>query len=334
MSKIDDMTLFVTVVKTGGLAAAGRQIGLSPASMTVRINAIEAKYQTRLLNRSTRSISLTDAGNRFYEGCLRVLAEVEQTEASLRADRQAFSGLLRVTASSDFGRQYVAPAIANFVIAHPEVTPYLLLSENMVNLVAEGFDIGIRLGNLPDSTLMMRSLSLTNRRVLCAAPSYLERYGTPTHPEDLKEHRCLVMERLGEQFDQWRFRLSKTEAKERTTRKIKGKSSPSTTIRVNAALTGSDGALMRQWAVAGAGIALKSYWDVRKDILSGRLVTVLDNYVVGTYTRDDKTVGLQIVYPSRKYLPRQVSGFIDYFAEYIKDQHLAPEDPPAKTTTS
>ncbi|MEL6355147.1 MAG: LysR substrate-binding domain-containing protein [Cyanobacteria bacterium J06627_28] len=119
--------------------------------------------------------------------------------------------------------------------------------------------------------------------------------------------------------------------KQKKTGKIKNKSSPSTTIRVNAALTGSDGSLMRQWAVADAGIALKSYWDVREDILSGRLVTVLDNYVVGTYAGDDKTVGLQIVYPDRKYLPRQVSGFIDYFAEHIKNQHPPPEESPIDT---
>lgn len=302
MTKIDDMALFAQVVKAGGLAAAGRQLGLSPASMTARLKALEARYDTRLLNRSTRSISLTDAGHRFYEACLRVVAEVNEAEATLRANRQSFSGSLRITAPSDFGRQYVAPALANFVCEHPNVTPYLFLSESIVNLVAEGFDIGVRLGNLPDSGLMMRSLTTQNRRVLCAAPSYLQQHGTPKTPQDLAHHRCLIMERRGEQLNQWRFHSKQA----------------STTIKVTAALVGSDGALIRQWALAGAGIALKSFWDIKQDLATGNLVSLLKDYTTGAYTRDDATVGIQLVYPSRKYLPRQVAGFIDYFVEHVQ----------------
>ncbi|MEO1391162.1 MAG: LysR family transcriptional regulator [Cyanobacteria bacterium J06634_6] len=303
MTKIDDMALFAQVVKAGGLAAAGRQLGLSPASMTARIKALEARYDTRLLNRSTRSISLTDAGHRFYEACLRVVAEVTEAEACLQAIKQEFSGSLRITAPSDFGRQYVAPALADFVREHPNVTPYLFLSESMVNLVAEGFDIGVRLGNLPDSGLMMRSLTTQNSRILCAAPSYLQAYGTPKTPQDLARHRCLIMERRGEQLNQWRFHTRQK----------------STTIKVAAALVGSDGALIRQWVIAGAGIALKSAWDIKQDLAAGNLVSLLDSYTVGAYTRDEAKVGLQLVYPSRKYLPRQVAGFIDYFVEYMRE---------------
>ncbi|MEL7226296.1 MAG: LysR family transcriptional regulator, partial [Cyanobacteria bacterium J06576_12] len=270
MAKIDDIALFVQIVKAGGLAAAGRQLGLSPASMTARLKAIESHYDTRLLNRSTRSISLTEAGQQFYEACLRVLAAVTEAESILQAGQKTFSGSLRITAPSDFGRQFVAPALAQFVCEHPEVTPYLFLSENIVNLIAEGFDIGVRLGNLPDSSLMMRSLSLSNRRVLCASPIYLKEHGMPTCPQDLSHHRCLVMERLGEQLNQWNF-------------SSKSHPADSTTIKVHAALIGSDGALIRQWAIAGAGIALKSWWDVTQDISDGRLVTVLDNYIAGAY---------------------------------------------------
>jgi len=135
MSKIDDMDLFVQVVKAGGLAAAGRKVGLSPASMTARINALEKRYNTRLLQRTTRRISLTNDGQRFYDACLRVLAEVEQAEASLQSDKETLSGHLRVTAPSDFGRLYVAPALAEFVQCHPAVTPYLNLSDGVVHLV-------------------------------------------------------------------------------------------------------------------------------------------------------------------------------------------------------
>jgi len=305
MAKIDDMALFAQVVKAGGLAAAGRQLGLSPASMTARMKALEARYDTRLLNRSTRNISLTDAGHRFYEACLRVIAEVAAAEATLQATRQEFSGSLRITAPSDFGRQYVAPALAGFVTEHPAVTPYLFLSETIVNLIAEGFDIGVRLGNLPDSGLMMRSLTTENRRVLCAAPVYLQQHGTPTTPQDLEHHRCLVIERRGEPLNQWRF-----SPKQNTPQKT-------IILKVKPALLGSDGELIRQWALSGAGIALKSFWDVKRDLEAGRLTLVLDSYISGAYTGDNKTVGLQLVYPSRQYLPRQVAGFIDYFVEYM-----------------
>jgi DNA-binding transcriptional LysR family regulator len=125
MSKIDNMELFVQVVKAGGLAIAGRHIGLSPASMTARMNALERHYNTRLLNRTTRKISLTEAGQRFYEACLRVLVEVDGAEALLFTDKEALSGQLRITATSDFGRQYVAPTLSEFVNLHPDVIPYL-----------------------------------------------------------------------------------------------------------------------------------------------------------------------------------------------------------------
>lgn len=310
MAKIDDMILFVQVVKAGGLAAAGRQLGLSPASMTARLKQLEARYDTRLLNRNTRSISLTAAGHRFYEACLRVVADVAEAEAVVQQEKQAYSGQLKVTAPSDFGRQFVVPALAEFVLEYPQVKPYLHLSESIVNLIEEGFDLGIRYGNLPDSNLMLRSLSTHNRRVLCASPKYLKEYGIPKQPEDLEEHRCLIMERLGEQLNQWRFQSDQRNV----------------TIRVNGALIGNDGALIRQWALLDCGIALKSLWDVNQDLKAGRLVTVLKDYTVGAYMGDDKRVGLQVLYPSRQYLPRQVAGFIEYFLEYMAGKVVVDQD--------
>lgn len=311
MAKIDDMELFVQVVKAGGLAAAGRQLGLSPASMTARIQGLEARYDTRLLNRNTRSIALTEAGNRFYEACVRVVADVAEAEAVLKEGKQDYIGQLKVTAPSDFGRQFVVPALAEFVARYPQVQPYLHLSENMVNLIEEGFDLGIRYGNLPDSNLMMRSLANTNRRVLCASPQYLEVYGVPKKPEDLEHHRCLVIERFGEQLNQWRFKSD-----QRTI-----------TLRVKAALMANDGAIIRQWALSHCGIALKSIWDVNQDLVAGHLMTVLDDYVVGGYMRDDKRVGLQILYPSHQYLPRQVAGFIEFFMACMAEKGVGNEEP-------
>ncbi len=306
MGAIDNMQLFVRVVKTGGLAAAGRQIGLSPASMTARINALEQHYNTRLLLRTTRRISLTDAGQRFYDACLRVLAEVEQAEASLKSDEASLSGQLRITAPSDFGRQYVAPALSEFVQQHPAVTPYLHLTDGVVNLVEHGYDLGVRFGNLPDSNLIVRPLA-DNHRVLVASPGYLKKQGIPEHPNDLEKHRCLVMERLSEPLNEWHFHTGKSRQ----------------TIKVEPAFTSNDGAIIRYWALSGKGIAYKSIWDVQHDIDAGNLQTMLDDFVLGFQPSDIEKTGLQLVYPNRKYLPAQVTGFIKYFKASICRGHAS-----------
>lgn len=296
MAKIDDMELFVYVVKAGGLAAAGRQIGLSPASMTARINALEQHYKTRLLHRTTRSITLTDAGQKFYGACLRVLDEVEQAEALLQNDRESLSGQLRITAPADFGRQYVAPALADFVSLHPALSPYLHLSDGIVNLAEQGYDLGIRYGNLPDSTLVIRHLA-DNHRVLVASPAYLKAHGTPEHPNDLEQHQCLVLERLGEPLNEWRFHTKKGQQ----------------SIKVTPAFTSNDGATIRHWSLAGKGISYRSIWDVRRDIEANLLQTVLNDFVLGFQASDTGKTGLQLVYPNRQYLPAQVAGFVEFF---------------------
>ncbi len=288
------------VVKAGGLAAAGRQIGLSPASMTARMNALENHYKTRLLHRTTRRISLTDSGQRFYDACLRILAEVEQLEALLHNERKVLSGRLRITAPSDFGRQYVAPALSEFTQLHPAVIPSLHLSDGVVNLVEFGFDLGIRYGNLPDSNLITRSLA-DNHRVLVASPGYVETYGPPNSPDDLKQHRCLVMEHFGELLNEWRF--------------YSGNGNQA--VRVDPAFVSNDGAIIRQWALAGKGIAYKSIWDVQRDLDAGLLLTLLDKYVRGFQASDTEKTGLQLVYPGRRYQPVQVAGFIEFFKNKI-----------------
>ena len=295
MSRIDDIELFVRVVKADGLAAAGRQIGLSPSSMTARINALEQRYETRLLNRTTRSLSLTDAGQRFFESCQRILEQLADAEACLQQHQQSLSGRLRITAPTDLGGQYIAPTLADFVRINPGVQPCLHLGDGVVNLIEQGFDLGIRFGNLPDSNLVVRKLA-DNRRVLVAAPAYLEEYGRPARPDDLADHRCLVLERLGEPLNEWRFRTGNKHI----------------TVTVSSALSSNDGSIIRRWALAGAGIACKSVWDVGIDLAAGRLETVLDPYTLGFQDSDKPNTGLQIIYPSRRYLPRQVAAFIDF----------------------
>lgn len=289
------MALFVRVVKAGGLAAAGRQVGLSPASVTGRINALEQHYKARFLNRTTRKISLTSVGQRFYDACLRVLAELEEAESVLQSSKQDLSGPLRVTASSDFGRQFVAPALSDFVSLYPGVIPYLHLSDGLTDLVEQGFDLGVRFGNLPDSNLIVRRLA-DNPRVLVASPAYLKQQGMPKQPKDLEQHSCLVMERLGEPLNEWYFHSNKGSER----------------INVTPAFMSNDGAIIRHWALSGAGIAYKSFWDVKSDLEAENLITVLDDFVLGFQASDNEDPGLKIVYPSRRYLPLQVTGFIEF----------------------
>jgi DNA-binding transcriptional LysR family regulator len=213
------------------------------------------------------------------------------------------SGRLRVTAPSDFGRQFVAPVLSEFVNQNPNVAPYLHLTDGVMNLIEHGFDLAIRFGNLPDSNLIIRKLA-NNHRVLVASPDYLEQHGIPKKPKDLEQHRCLVMERLGEPLNEWRFQTEEGQQ----------------TIKVNPAFISNDGAIIRQFALAGSGIAYKSRWDVNNNLATGQLLTILDDFVLGFQHSDDEKTGLQLVYPSRQYLPRQVAGFIALFQAQIAEK--------------
>ncbi len=301
MDKLGDMDLFVRVVKNGGLAAAGREVGLSPASMSARINRLEACYGTRLLTRTTRHVAPTEAGRQFYESCVGILADIGEAEAQLQTGRESLAGPLRVTAPSDVGQQHIAPVVSSFVKKHPDITPHLYLTDGIVNLAEQGFDLGVRYGDLPDSSLVAKKLA-ASRRVLCASPAYLKRKGLPKTPQDLSEHDCLVMVRAMEPLTNWHFQTAEGQE----------------TVAIKAARSCNDGALVRTWALEGAGIALKSIWDVQADLQAQRLVTVLDDYTQnfdshGTASAAD----LQVVYPNRQYLPQRVRVFIDLLHEHF-----------------
>jgi DNA-binding transcriptional LysR family regulator len=173
-----------------------------------------------------------------------------------------------------------------------------------MSLVEHGFDLGVRFGNLPDSNLIIRRLA-DNHRVLVASPDYLKQYGISTQPKDLEQHRCLVMERLGEPLNEWRFHSKETRH----------------TVKVKQAFISNDGSNIRQWALAGAGIAYKSMWDVKGDIGIGKLVTILDDFVLGFQGSDNEQTGLQLVYPNRQYLPRQVAKFIEFFQAHLAEKN-------------
>ncbi len=300
MGKLEDMALLVAVAEAGGLSAAGRRLSLSPATMTARLKAMEERYQTRLFHRSTRAITLTRAGEDFYHAARRVLEEARHAESLLTQKEGVLSSNIRLSAPSDFGRQYLSPAIVDFSRRHPEVTFSVFLGERVEDLVANRLDMSIRVGNLPDSSLAIRHIR-PNHRVLVASEAYLATHGTPASLDELHHHRCLALERHGVVMNEWRFEEA---GKERV-------------VRVTPAMVCDDGALLRQWALSGAGIAGKSWWDVKRDVEEGRLQVLFAERFTGFSPLDRKEVGLQFVFPQRKLQPPQVSAFMTFFIDWL-----------------
>ncbi|MBV4504512.1 LysR family transcriptional regulator [Pseudomonas sp. BW13M1] len=284
---LDQLALFLTIIEKGSLSAAGRERGLSPATVSERLSALEAHYGVALLTRSTRSLSLTDAGRLLADGARRLLAEADELESQLRHGQQKISGLVRLSAPVDLGQHCIAPLLGRFLEAHPDVSIDLDLTDGYVDLVGQGIDFAIRYGTLADSTLRARPLG-DNRRVVCAAPAYLRRHGTPLHPDDLARHDCIVM-RFGIHTERvWPFRLD----------------SVAHSVSVRGRRVANNGEQVRRWAVDGHGLCLKSLRDVRDDLDSGRLVEVLGDFSAGP-------VALQIVYPPTRVQPRRVRALME-----------------------
>ena len=306
MDKFTDMALFVSIVKHKGLAAAGRELGLSPATVTARLQALEARYAVKLLNRSTRHLSLTDSGVIYHQACLEIVASVNETENLLQTGIKEVKGALKIVAPNDIGKQYILPILSTFTARYPDVVPYLYLHDNLSNIAESGIDIVIRYGELADSNLISRRLA-PSRRVLCASPEYLARKGTPLTPHDLAEHDCLAMLRSNEELITWHFRDSDSRK----------------SVSVVPKRFSDDGEVIRYWALEGAGIALKSLLDVQEDIKQQRLITVLNGYMKNfNRSTSISSADLNVVYMSRKYQPKRIRLFLDFLIEQFEQQSL------------
>jgi DNA-binding transcriptional LysR family regulator len=287
MNLLDSLTLFVRIVERGGLAAAGRDLGLSPAVVTERLAALEAHYGARLLNRTTRAVSLTDEGRLLLGGARQLVSDASDMEARIRLGVDRISGPIRLSAPIDLGRQRLVPALDTFMAEHPEVALELVLSDGYVDLAAQGIDLALRLGNLKDSSMHAVRLG-PNRRVVCASPSYLAQRGTPRRPADLEHHNCLLM-RFGAGVDrEWAF----VEGGRRSMQVVSGN-------RI-----ANDGGLVRHWCLRGYGIALKSEWDLRDDLRERHLLPLLESFEPPPST-------LQLLYQGGAAMPRRVRALID-----------------------
>ncbi|QTD45838.1 LysR family transcriptional regulator [Ottowia testudinis] len=306
MDKLKAFETFASVATRGSLSAAARAEGVAPAVVSRRLDALEEHLGVKLLVRTTRRLVLTHEGTAFLDDCQRILAEVAGAEASVSAGGVQASGHLRITAPAGFGRRHVAPLVPGFHAAHPRLRVSLNLSDRVVDLAGEGYDCAVRVGDLPDSSLVSIRLA-DNRRLIVAAPDYLRRRGTPGHPRDLARHDCLVLSSDASQTRGWSFRVPRTVQAEHAD------GSELIYLRPGGPLDCSDGQVLHDWCLAGLGLAWRSTWEVEGEIAAGLLVPVLEEFAAPPN-------GIYAILPhAMRHAPLRVRLWVDHLRERYGD---------------
>lgn len=293
MDQLKQIEAFVNSALRGSLSAAARLDGVTPAVIGRRLDALEARLGVRLLLRTTRRLSLTFEGQSFLEDCQRVLNDLGNAEAAVAAGGVRVSGHLRISAPAGFGRKHVAPLVASFMQAHADVRVTLDLTDRLVDLLNEGVDCAVRIGELLDSSLVSNKLGDMPRAVV-GSPAYFAAHGEPQTPSDLAQHNCLS---LGQQRG---WTLRQTPGGEGVSVKVFGN------------FECNDGAVLHEWALAGRGLAWRSLWEVGGDLDEGRLRAVLRDYAA-------PPMGIYAVFPQRRHLPLRLRLFIDHLKVAFSD---------------
>jgi DNA-binding transcriptional LysR family regulator len=291
MDRLTSLTTFVRVVDSGGFSAAGRRLNMSTTMVSNHIKALEDRLGARLLNRTTRKVSLTEVGKAYYDRCTQILAELEQADEVAGALQSKPRGILRIY-SAVHVVPFVAPVVAEFLKLYPEVKVDLTIGERTVDMIDEGFDLAIRLTPPPDSSLIVRSLA-TWRHVLCCSPGYIKQHGPPRQLSELADHNCL-RHALHPNGDEWRF--------------VDRNDAPAS-VRISGNLISNSGEILRTSAVQGVGIWLAPAFLIADDLESGRLVRILSDY------REMK-FAMNAVYPHRHHLSTKVRSFIDLLSRH------------------
>jgi DNA-binding transcriptional LysR family regulator len=297
MDRYKEIEAFVQVVEHGSLAAAALHAGITPVMMGRRIDALEKRLGTQLLHRSTRRLVLTEPGARYLDDCRALLAQWAQAEASVSAQKHRASGHLIVSAPAAFGRLHVAPHASAFLKANPEVKLSFNLTDRVVDLVREGYDMGIRIGGAIDPNFVAIKLA-TNQRVVCGTPAYFRKHGKPKTLDDLKEHNCLAFNLQGGQQRGWYFQ----------------RDAKAVTVRVEGSLDCNDGELLHRWVSEGLGLGWRSTWEIQAQLQRGELVTVLDDFALPAYD-------ILAVYPQQRHLPAKVRFFIEHLKKTYTKPH-------------
>ncbi len=294
MKDISDLQVFVKIIEKGSFSAAGRELRMSAAVVSSRVARLESRLDVRLFNRTTRKVSPTDNGRRYYADCLDILSRMAEAERRLSHATGKTAGILRLSAATSFCQHYLAEAISRFARRYPDIQIQLQTTDRLADLLEEGLDLAIRIGPMVDSSFKSRILAPGNRYIL-AAPEYLEKYGAPQHPKDLTDHNCLLLRFPGSRQFKWTFQ----------------EGGGLYDLNISGALDSNSGEVLHQWALAGHGLTLKSGWEVAGDIAAGRLKIVLGDYM-------PRNIHIHSISAYDKYSPPRVSHFIDFIARDMK----------------
>jgi LysR family transcriptional activator of dmlA len=288
----EDLRVFATVVRKGSFSAAADELGMSPPYVSKRIGVLEALLGVKLFERSTRRVVITEDGEQVYARAQRILEQLEDMFDDVSERRREPAGHLRICSSFGFGRNAVAPVIAKLAAAHPRLQIRFEVFDRLVDTVAEGFDLDVRIGDAIAPQLVARKL-MDNHRILCAAPGYIAQHGMPKSLADLAGHQCLAIKERDHPFGTWRLR---------------GKGGEES-VRVAGALSTNHGEIALRWAVEGAGIVLRSQWDALAYLESGALVQVLPDYT--------QPADVWAVYPQRLAGSGRVRVCVEFLRRYL-----------------
>ncbi|MCS3507858.1 LysR family transcriptional regulator [Achromobacter sp. JUb104] len=298
MDALSDLAFFSLVVKHGNLSATARELGLTPPAISARLARLEQRLGVRLLNRTTRRVSVTQEGELYLAEGGRILADLEALERSVSSARAQPQGLLRLNATFGFGRAHIVPAVSDFARQYPDVEVQMRLTDRPLNLIEEGFDVAVRFGDLPDARLTARKIA-SNRRLLCASPRYLATYGEPRTPGELQRHRCIVVRENEVAYGTWRLESGQR----------------AETVKVRGPVSSNDGQSALEWALDGHGIVMRSEWETAAYLRDGRLREVLTDWRT-------PAADIHALYPERLNLPAKTVAFVDFlsqrFARYLK----------------
>lgn len=290
MTAISDFDIFARVARTGNMSAAGREMGLSPAVVSKRISLLEERLGARLFQRTTRQLTLTETGEGYFKRVVDILSLVEEAEDFVSRRNTKPRGSLKITAPTTFSRLHVAPYLPKFIERYPDIQLDVHMTDNYVDIIRDGFDLAIRIGELQDSSLVARKLS-PDRRVICASPKYLDKAGTPKTLADLDEHNCLS---AGAQ-DLWRLDGPGGQHQ----------------LRVKGNMRSNSAELIREALLSGLGLGLRSLWEIGPELKSGALKVVLPQY------QGSSKVAIYAVYPCREFMPAKVNAFIEFLGEHF-----------------
>lgn len=294
INNISDLAVFSEVIKQGNLSAASKKLGLSVAVVSKRLQRLESQLGVSLIHRTTRTLHITDAGQRYFQHCQHILDMVDEAEAEVIHSSQTPTGNLKITAPAYFGRLYIAPLIPRFLQHYPEVNLQTDFTDQFIDIINEGYDLAIRIDNLKDSNLVAKRLG-GDQRMVVASPTYLEQFGIPETPDELQQHNVLLFSNPSPQRV-WRF---------------VGPSGKHTEVKVSGNFETNNCETLNKVTLAGLGIALRPMWDVWREIESGALIPLLPNYRAPHYD-------IQALYPSRSYLPHRVRAFLDLLSEHLE----------------